>query len=118
MMAGGGGADSGQAASGGGLWGAVTSWGNGFWGAADPASLASGGVVGSGPIEISDEAKSWTEKLQTGVKQRMAGGLPGYGDLWEIGANGVQVTQAGKLVAAAVVVGLGLLMFGGKRGRR
>lgn len=116
---GGGGADSGQAANGGGgLWGAVTSWGNDFWDAADPAQLGSGGVVGAGPGEVSAEAKSWGDKLKEGLARRAAGGLPGYGELWQIGADGVEVTPAGKIVAAAVVVGLGMLLLGGgKRGR-
>lgn len=110
---GGGGADSGQASSGGWLSG-LMSW-KAPWASGDPAQLASGGVAGSGPGEVSAEAESWTDKLKAGVAQRMAGGLPGYGDLWAIGADGVEVTRAGKIVLGAMLAGVALLMMEGKR---
>lgn len=101
---GGGGADSGQAANPESMFGTISGYiADGFTGAASDANNA---------------AAAWAGKAREKVTERMAGGLPGYGELWQIGADGVEVTRAGKIVAAAVVVGLGLLLLGGgKRGR-
>lgn len=97
---GGGGADSGQASSGGFLDRITGAIAGGFVGMADDAGAAVDG---------------WTDKAKEKVSSRIGESLPGYGDLWAFGADGVEVTRAGKIVLGAMLAGLALLMMGGKR---
>lgn len=102
-MAGGGGADSGQAANaGGGGW---SGWLDGFWSGADAGALGGGGVVAS-----PEATTRWTETIKERAADTMLGKYPGYGSLWTFGPGGVAVTMAGKLAAAGLVLGIVLLM--------
>lgn len=103
-MAGGGGADSGQAAN-------PVAAAAGGWSIWDIVPDL-GGIDGK-PDLPNVPAAAWTERLETGAKNAVLGQYPGYGSLWTYD-GGVQVTRAGQVALGGLAVVFGLLMFGGR----